>query len=154
MSRMAICAVVSAFVLASPLPAQDSKPAPAPTPPAVKKDDTFAVFKFLLPQPTGYTVEIVDVCKASELESKQKELDKINKQRSDDYERQKRDALAAKKKFSDPPPKPETLKVITTNLKTEAEAKALAEKEKKKSPSIPPPTEKAGDKPGDRPKGK
>jgi hypothetical protein len=77
MSRMAICAVVSAFVLASPLPAQDSKPAPAPTPPAVKKDDTFAVFKFLLPQPTGYTVEIVDVCKASELESKQKELDKI-----------------------------------------------------------------------------
>jgi hypothetical protein len=141
-----LCAAVGACVAAVPLVAQE-KPAAVPPAATETKEDAYAVIKYFLPKPTGYVVEVVNFCKMSQIETRRKELDKGNKKRNDDYEKAKQDALEAKKKFSEPAPKPETLKVIAENIKTEAEAKTLAEKEKKKNWQPPGPADK-GDKKG------
>ncbi|HLQ39049.1 MAG TPA: hypothetical protein VK348_14660 [Planctomycetota bacterium] len=152
--RLVMCAAISSMIVAGPLAAQDPRPGVTPAPAAGsvdKKEDPFAVVKVLVTFETGYVGERVEVLRKSTIDARKKQVDAFNKQQSDDYEKARQDALAAKKKFTAVAPKPQTLKVVADNFKTEAEANTFAEKEKKKT--MQPPADKPGEKPkGDKPK--
>jgi hypothetical protein len=149
---IAVCAAFSLLMFVGPLAAQTEKPAGAKPEPVAKeepkktKSEGYAVIKINVPHESGYSMDVAQVVKNSDLEAKRKQIEDGNKQRSDEYEKAKQEALAAKKKFNTPPPKPQTMKVVNDTFKTEADARAAADKENKKSGTSPAPA--------DKPKGK